>query len=138
MLKGKDLKDAQVYQLELDKIRPYTFDFNTLAELQENGYPDPYIAIAGLNSMNLTAIKALVYAGLVSGLAVEDEKAELDITVNRVGQLLGQLMYQYPEAFQEIFSKLGNAIRDFFPDQSTDEVKSADDGAKEAEEAEKN
>lgn len=133
MVKGKDLKDAQIHQLELDVERPFTFDFNTLAELQELGYPDPYFAVAGLNSMELKAIRALVYAGLVSGLAATDDKAQLDLSVNKVGQILGQLMNQQPAVWREVFTILGKAIGDFFPEKSTEEAKSAADGAEEAE-----
>lgn len=133
MVKGKDLKEAQIFQMELDKIRPYTFDFNTLAELQELGYPDPYLAIAGLNSMNLNAMKALVMAGLISGQAAEDDSVQVELTKNRIGQILGSLMVSDNKKFQDIFNKVGKSVSDFFPEQSTEEVKSADDGAKESE-----
>lgn len=115
-MKGKDFKQAKVYKVEFDKIRPLTFDFNTLAELQDLGYVDPYLAIAGLESYNLKAMKALFYAGLLSGQMAEDEDIDLDIKRAKVGQMLGHYMNFDNEHFQSLFKIMGEAIKDFFPE----------------------
>jgi len=122
-MKGKELKQAKLFQVKLDTVRPYTFDFNTLAELQEIGFEDPYSAISGLEMMHLKAIKALLFAGLVAGQMAEDESVEFELSHNKVGQVLGQLMSQDPEGFQEVFKVIGSSIAEFFPDpeKKTDE-----------------
>lgn len=130
-MKGKDLKQAKVYKVELDKVRPLTFDFNALCELQEF-YPDPFQAVAGLENMNFKAMRALLYSTLVAGALIEDENEELDLSLYEVGNILGQLM-QDEESFGKVFEKVAESVTDFFPEPEV-EQKAADTEGKEVEE----
>ncbi|MGG1916050.1 hypothetical protein ABFY54_29035 [Priestia megaterium] len=126
-MKGKELKQAPVFQVELDKVRPLTFDFNALCELQEF-YFDPFQAVAGLDAMNFKAMRAILYSSLVAGQMAEDETVLFDLSVNQVGQILGSLMTDQ-EAFAAIFEKLAEAVQAFFPEpeEDEDEVKGEDE-----------
>jgi hypothetical protein len=134
-MKGKDLKQAKVYKVQLDVERPLTFDFNALCELQEF-YADPFQAVAGLEAMNFKAMRALLYSTLVAGALIEDENAEFDLTINKVGVILGQLM-QDEESFGKVFEKVAEAITDFFPEPEV-EQETADTESKKDEVEEKN
>ncbi|MDO7487046.1 hypothetical protein Q5O89_16885 [Peribacillus frigoritolerans] len=125
-MKAKELKQAKVFQVELDKIRPLTFDFNTLSELQELGYEDPFEAIVGMESMNLKAIKSLFYASLMAGQLAENEDVDFDLSINKVGNLLGQKMQFDNEAFQVLSGILGQAVADFFPEPEVKDEEEAE------------
>ncbi|WP_371017380.1 hypothetical protein [Pseudalkalibacillus sp. JSM 102089] len=127
-MKGKDLKQAKVLRIELDRERPMTFDFNAMCELQELGYHDPQWAFRELQMENLTAMKSVLYASLVAGQLTEDEDASLDLTVHKVGSILGKIMTSDKDHFTSIFSNLGEVIRDFFPSESEEQNKEETDG----------
>lgn len=116
MKKGKELKQAKVYKVELDRERTLTFDFNALCELQDF-YFDPFQAITGLQTMDVQAMRAILYAMLVAGQAVEDEEVEFDLTLKQVGRLLGSIMMQDNEAMGELMKVITEAIESFFPEQ---------------------
>lgn len=149
-MKAKALKQAKIFYIQFDTrqifeenqegeqyeyvVRPLTFDFNALGELQELGYDNPYVALEGLQNMRLKAIKALVYSGLVAGQLAMDEDTPLELSVHRVGQILGSLMTHEKETFNKIFEVIGEAIKDFFPDdvedKKTDEGKATEENPK--------
>lgn len=129
-VKAKDLKQAKLHKVEFDKVRPLTFDFNALCELQELGYENPYYAIAGFERMHLKSLKDLVYAALVAGQLAEDEDVEFDLSINKVGRILGQLINFENPKFVKISETLGMAVVDFFPEPEVKEDGIEEDGEK--------
>jgi hypothetical protein len=136
MAKGKDMKQAEVFTINFDQERKFTFDFNALMELGEF-YEDPYSALDLLEKMNPKALRAVIYSMLVAGAKVKDEDAELDLSVSEVGHLVGGL-FRDKENMGDIMKKAMKGIGEFFRDpadeQKADEKKSTADAL----EAEKN
>lgn len=119
----KDMKDAKIHTIELDKERPLTIDFNSLGLIQEFGYYNPFEILNGVKLGLLNSIKIGLYAGLVSGLQAEDEKAELDISITQLGRMLGVLMVRDNEAYKKILGTLVDAMTDFLPEEDKKEDK---------------
>lgn len=129
-VKAKDLKQAKVHKIQFDKTRPLTFDFNALCELQELGYENPYVAVAGFEQMNLKSLKDLMYASLVAGQLAEYEDVEFDLSNAKVGRILGQLINFNNAEFVKISEILGTAIADFFPEPVKKEESDEEDSEK--------
>jgi hypothetical protein len=117
--KGKGLKQTGIRRVELDVVRPIAFDFNALCELQ-NFYDDPFQALSGIDNMDLKAMRALLYCTLVAGQLQVDENAENDLTLAKVGTFMN-IMMKDQEAFKEIFAQVGESVKDFFPEEATNE-----------------
>lgn len=109
---AKALKQATLYMIDFDKKRPFTFDFNALAELQDF-YDDPLQAIVGLDKMNLKAMRAIVFSGLVAGAMAKGD--ELELNPGQVGSYMTGL-FADQERFAPIFEIIGEASKAFFPD----------------------
>lgn len=129
-MKGKNLKQAKIHKVQFDKERPLTFDFNALCELQELGYENPYVAVAGFEQMNLKSLKDLMYASLLAGQLAEDEDVEFDLSVAKVGRVLGQLINFNNAEFVKISEILGKSVADFFPEPVKEEEKSEEEDSK--------
>lgn len=134
MGKATDMKQAKVYTFELDKERKATFDFNALVALSEF-YDDPYSAMDLLEHANPKVLRAMVYSMLVAGVKIKDEDAELDLTVNEVGHLVGK-WFRNKDKLAEGMKVMSESVKAFFLEeqdaQATDEKKSkADAGKKE-------
>ncbi|WP_101844213.1 hypothetical protein [Halobacillus sp. Marseille-P3879] len=131
MIKGKDFKQAKLVNIELDKERPLTFDFNALCELQDH-YIDPFVAVNGMATGDVKCLRALLYASLLAGHLVEKENEEFDLTLNQVGRYLGQIMAADKKYYEEIFEVIIDGITLFFPqlkqeDNSKEESKEDED-----------
>lgn len=125
-MKGKDLKQAQVIKVELDKVRPLTFDFNALCELQDS-FIDPFVAVAGMATGDMKCMRALLHASLVAGQASEDEDKEMELSINQVGKLLGNLLINDQKTYEQIFEVILEGVSLFFPEQEKKE-EDAEDG----------
>ena len=109
---AKVLKETKVYDVTFDRVRPMTFDFNALLELQEF-YPDPLQAMALLDKMNLKAMRAIIYSALKAGAEARGE--EFDLTLGQVGSYLTG-MFANEEEFAKMFEIIGEASEVFFPE----------------------
>lgn len=120
-MKGKDLKDAKIEKINFGgKIRPITFDFNALCELQEE-YIDPFVAIYGISTGDTKCLRALLYASLVAGQLATDESVEFDLTKAQVGRHLGQILANDTEMYEKIFTIILEGVTLFFPEKKNDE-----------------
>jgi hypothetical protein len=119
-INAKALKQATLHMIDFDKKRPFTFDFNALAELQEF-YDDPLQAMAQLDKMNLKAMRAIVFSGLVAGAMAQGKEFELN--PGQVGSFMTGL-FSDEERFASLFEIIGEASKAFFPDteDNTDDV----------------
>lgn len=126
-MKGKDLKQAKIAKIKLDKIRPLTFDFNALCELQDD-FIDPFVAVAGISTGDVKCLRSLLHASLIAGQLATDETVEFDLTVAQVGRLLGQVMATDNKTYEEIFTVILEGVTLFFPEKTkkTDETKEDD------------
>ena len=128
-MKGKDLKQAKIIQVQLDKERPLTFDFNALCELQES-FIDPFIAVAGISTGDVKCLRSLLHASLVAGQLATDESVEFDLTINQVGRLLGQVMATDNEKYEEIFTVILEGVSLFFPNKVKKAKEDSEDNSK--------
>lgn len=119
-MKGKDLKQAKVIMVKIDKERPLTFDFNALCELQDS-FIDPFIAVGGLATGDVKCMRALLHASLVAGQMAKDESVEFDLTMAQVGRFLGQIMSSDKELYDEIFKAILEGVALFFPEKEEKE-----------------
>jgi hypothetical protein len=137
-MKGKDLKQAKIEKIEFGgKIRPLTFDFNALCELQED-YIDPFVAISGVASGDVKNLRSLLYASLVAGQLATDENEEFDMTKAQVGRHLGMVMSNDPKLYEKIFTVILEGVALFFPDKKEKEEKDKDKTDKKEKETAKN
>lgn len=114
-MRGNSLKQAPVMRLQLDKERLYTFDFNTMAELQQLS-DNPYALIAGLYTGEPKYIRQILYAGLLSGEATQDDGFETELTQSKVGNMLGTIIYgRQPEKEKVLLDNIYKSIELFFP-----------------------
>ena len=123
-----ELKAAQGRKIEFnEEVMKVIFNFNTLAILQQT-YPNPYEAVFGLESMDLAAIREVVYACLKSA------NPEMEYTQEDVGILLGYYSEQTiredgTSNFTDITGTILELVKDFFPaikedvDKAVDEAK---------------
>jgi hypothetical protein len=119
-INAKALKQATLHMIDFDTKRPFTFDFNALAELQEF-YEDPLQAMAQLDKMNLKAMRAIVFSGLVAGSMAKGQ--EFELTPGQVGSYMTGL-FADEERFGSLFEIIGEASKAFFPEteNETDDV----------------
>ena len=123
-----ELKAAQGRKIEFngEEIK-VVFNFNTLAILQEE-YPNPYEAVFGLESMDLAAIRAVVYS------CIKSANPDTEYTKDDVGLLLGYYSEQTiredgSSNFTDITGTILELVKDFFPaikedvDKAVDEAK---------------
>lgn len=120
-MKGTDLKEARIEKINFGgKLRPLTFDFNALCELQED-FIDPFVAIFGISTGDVKSLRALLYASLVAGQLAEDESVEFDMTKAQVGRHLGLIMSNDMKLYEEIFTVILEGVTLFFPDTKKNE-----------------
>ena len=120
-MNGKDLKEAKIEKINFGgKIRPLTFDFNALCELQEE-YIDPFVAIYGISTGDTKCLRSLLYASLVAGQLATDESVEFDMTKAQVGRYLGQILANDTEMYEKIFTAILEGVTLFFPEAKKDE-----------------
>lgn len=131
MANGKDLKQAEVTLVSFGgKMRPLTFDFNALCELQED-FIDPFVAVAGLSTGDVKCMRSLLYASLVAGQMAKDETVEFDMTRGQVGRSLGLLLINDNDRYEKIFKHILEGVKLFFPDpedKDEDEKEGSDEG----------
>jgi hypothetical protein len=128
-MKGSEMKQAKIFKVKLDKDRPMTFDFNALCELQER-YIDPFVAVAGLATGDVTVLRALVHASLVAGQMAVDESEEMDLTFGQVGRLLGNYLANDREAYEKMVVTLLEGVSLFLPKQAEKEEEGAGEDPK--------
>lgn len=114
MNKLSDLKQAPINFIELDKERPLTFDFNALCILQDEGYSDPFVAVSGITNGDVQSVRALLYASLVAGQLAMNEDEPFELSLNKVGRLLGIAM-QNEDLYGEILETILLGVGSFFP-----------------------
>lgn len=113
-----ELRAAQGRKIEFDGERKVVFNFNTLAILQEF-YPNPYEALAGLETMDLGAIRAITYSALHSA------NAKCELSLEDVGLLLGHYSEEEPDEngrnnYSKIIAAITAELVGFFPSLQPD------------------
>lgn len=121
-----ELKAAQGKKINFngEEIK-VVFNFNTLAILQET-YPNPYEAVFGLESMDLAAIREVVYA------CIKSANPDMEYTKDDIGLLLGYYSEQTiredgTSEFTDITSTITDAVVEFFPATKEDTEEAVDE-----------
>lgn len=121
-----ELKAAQGKKINFngEEIK-IVFNFNTLAILQE-AYPNPYEAVFGLESMDLAAIREVVYA------CIKSANPDMEYTKDDIGLLLGYYSEQTiredgTSEFTDITSTITEAVVEFFPATKEDTEEAVDE-----------
>jgi len=121
-----ELKAAQGKKINFnDEQIKIVFNFNTLAILQE-AYPNPYEAVFGLESMDLAAIREVVYA------CIKSANPDMEYTKDDIGLLLGYYSEQTiredgTSEFTDITSTITDAVVEFFPAAKEDTEEAVDE-----------
>lgn len=121
-----ELKAAQGRKINFngEEIK-VVFNFNTLAILQET-YPNPYDAVFGMESMDLAAIREVVYA------CIKSANTDTEYTQEDVGLLLGYysehtVREDGTSEFTDITSTITEIVLDFFPAAKEETEKAVDE-----------
>lgn len=123
-MKGKEMKQAKLHYVAIEfnekgeaiRKRPLTFDFNALCELSDL-FVDPIIAVTGIMSGDPKVIRSVLYASLVAGQLAVDENVEFDLSIAKVGNLIGPLVTQFHTEYEDIMTKILEGVTMFFPDK---------------------
>lgn len=107
----KAVRKSKAATIKLDGVeRELKFTLNAMAELEEL-YGDPQLAFTKLDEGSFTAIRAVLWAGLLW--------KEPDLTLTQVGNMLSL------NDMQDMMEELGEALADDLPEPSQQAIQAA-------------